>query len=131
MKVSKDKKERRASKAHLLKMDPFDAPLEVVHQLRGEEYGMLLDRLDELHGDWIKKKLMETGAQSIVVCDHKVIFTSQNRYEPSDEELLKMEKQIGKPCYVIAGEPLIEERSGWSDLGRGDYYPTLEIYLGK
>lgn len=115
-------------------VDPFEASLDWVRSLDQEEYGILLDRLEELHGDWLKKRLEETNSQAIVVCDHQVIHTSQDRYSPSDEELEKMEEKLGKPCYVIMGEPLIEEQanpvSTWFDLGRGDYYPTLDIFLG-
>lgn len=118
----------------LKQADPFEVSLDWVRSLDQEEYGILLDRLQELYGDWLKERLKETDSQAIVVCDHRVIHTSQDRYSPSDEELEGMEKKLGRPCYVIMGEPLIEELahpiSAWSDLGEGDYYPTLELFLG-
>jgi len=117
-------------KVDVKEVDPFSVPLDVVRAFNEEEYSLLLDRLEALHGDWIKEKLAETGAQSIVICDGQVVYTSEDRYEPSDEDLEKMEEKVGKPCYVVMGEPPIEEYARWSDLGRGDYYPTLEIYLG-
>jgi len=38
---------------------------------------------------------------------------------------------MGKPCYLLSEEPLIEEKVSWQYLGEGDYYPTIEIYLGN
>ncbi|MGB9717879.1 MAG: hypothetical protein ACPL4E_05490, partial [Thermoproteota archaeon] len=118
-------------------IDPFEIPLDKYRKIiNDDKYGSLAEqiitkRLEELHGSWIKKKLRETKAQSIVVCDGRVIYFSKNRYEPPDEKLREMEEETGKPCYVITGEPLIEERSGWSYLSKSDYYPTVEIYVGS
>jgi hypothetical protein len=121
---------------YLRGIDPFDIPLDKYRRIMNDERysslaNQILVKLDELYGDWIREKFRETKAQSIVVCDRKVVFYSKNRYEPSDGEVRKMEEKMGKPCYVITGEPLIEERSNWSFLSESDYYPTVEIYLGR
>lgn len=122
-------------KEYLESIDPFKIPLDKYRELlRGDNSlvgRMIMRRLDELHGSWIRGRLRELGAQSIVVCDGKVVYASRNRYEPPDEELRRMEDEMGKPCYVVTGEPLIEGKSGWSYLSVGDYYPTLEISLGR
>lgn len=122
---------------YLKNTDPFDIPLDKYRELvnNNSEYSSLVnqiitEKLNKLHGDWIKDKLKETKAQSIVVCDRRVIYSSKNRYDPPDEELREMEEKMGKPCYIISGEPLIEERSNWSFLWKEDYYPTIEIYIG-
>jgi len=73
---------------------------------------------------------MEHSAESLVLCDRKVVYASENRYEPSDEEILEIEAKTGKPCYVVTREALIEERVQWSEIQRGDYYPTLEVCIG-
>ena len=73
---------------------------------------------------------MEHVAESLVLCDRKVVYASENRYEPTDEQILDIEAKTGKPCYVVTREPLIEERAGWSQIQRDDYYPTLEVYVG-
>jgi hypothetical protein len=120
---------------YLRGVDPFDIPLDKYRSIvNNDEYSSLasriiIERLHELHGDWIKKKLEESKAQSIVVCNGKVIYSSRKRYEPSDEELKRMEEEMGKPCYVITGEPLIEEQSSWSILGVDDYFYGARVGL--
>lgn len=131
------KENLKAIEKYLRSIDPFKIPLDKYRSLiNNDEYSNLVNRvitkrLDELYGSWIKKKLKETGTQSIVVCDGKVIYSSKNRYEPSDKELNEMEEKMAKPCYIITGEPLIEEQSNWSYLSVNDYYPTIEIYTGR
>lgn len=49
-------------------------------------------------------------ARSIVLCGGRVIYSSKKKYEPSDEEIRRMKEEMGKPCFVVTGEPLIEER---------------------
>jgi hypothetical protein len=113
---------------YLRGIDPFNIPLGKYRFLVNNDEcsslasRIIIERLHELHGDWIKKKLEENKARSIVVCNGKVIYSSRKRYEPSDEELKRMEEEMGKPCYVITGEPLIEEQSSWSILGVDDYF---------
>jgi len=40
------------------------------------------------------------------------------------------EQQQKKPCFILTCPVLVEEAAAWSDLERGDYYPTVEIFLG-
>jgi len=121
---------------YLNSVDPFDIPLDKYRELvYNEGYSrvanrIIAERLHKLHGDLIRKEFKRTKAQSIVLCNGKVIYSSKNRYEPSDEEIRKMEEEMGKPCFIITGEPMIEEKSSWSYLSAEDYYPTIETYIG-
>lgn len=121
---------------YLKSVDPFDIPLDKYRELvYNKEYSrvanrIIVERLHKLHGDLIKKGFKKAGAQSIVLCGGRVVYSSKKRYEPSDEEIRRMEEEMGKPCFVVTGEPLIEERSSWSYLDVEDYYPTIETYVG-
>jgi len=66
---------------YLNSVDPFEIPLEKYREtINDESYGslasqMIARRLLELHGNWIKEELGKRRAQSIVVCNGKVIFS--------------------------------------------------------
>ncbi|MEM0161946.1 hypothetical protein [Thermofilum sp.] len=47
----------------------------------------------------IKKGLRR--AQSIVLCGGRVIYSSKKRYEPSNEEIRRMEEEMEEPCFVV------------------------------
>jgi len=117
-------------KEYLDNVDPFDIPLDDHQSLTSGEDWFLTTRLFSLYDSWIRTKFEEHSAESLVLCNRKVVYASKNRYEPTDEKIAELEDKLGKPCYVITREPMIEERVSWSGLRRGDYYPTLEVYLG-
>lgn len=118
--------------------DPFDLSLDLVQSLRNDEYNSLIKRLYDIHGDWIRRKLQETNAGLMVVCNRQVIHTSKDEYDFSANEVAKEhEQKVGKPCYIIGRQSLIEEQIAWSNLGErsylrnGDFYPTIEFHLGR
>jgi hypothetical protein len=114
------------------KLDPFEIPLERYHSLSNDEDWFLTQRLFALHGPWIREQLKATGAGLIIVCDRKVVYTSKDKDDlAADRVAEELERKLGKPCYIITKEPLIEEQARWSDLGGGDYYPTLALYSGR
>jgi hypothetical protein len=113
------------------KLDPFEIPLERYRSLSNDEDWLLTQRLFALHGPWIREQLKATGAGLIIVCDRKVVYTSKDEDDlAADRVAEELERKLKKPCYIITREPLIEEQARWSDLGGGDYYPTLELYFG-
>ncbi|HXF04600.1 MAG TPA: hypothetical protein VNM72_04200 [Blastocatellia bacterium] len=60
-----------------------------------------------------------------------MIYSSPDRYDfRADEVVVQTEQQWKKPCFILTSPPLVEEVAAWSDLGQGDYYPTVEIFLG-
>ena len=129
--MGKDTIELNQRKEYLQNTDPFEIALDYYKSLTSDEDWLLTARLFSLYNDWIQAKFKEHDAESLVLCGRRVVFSSSNRYEPTDEQISELEARMGKPCYVVAREPLIEERVGWLELPKGDYYPTLEIYLGN
>jgi len=122
--------ELQQPKEYLKDIDPFDIPLNLYHSLSSEEHYILMERLYATYGNWILNKFNETKAAALVLCDRRVVYASDNEYEPEDSVIDSIESEIGKPCYIINPPPLIEESARWSELGDGDYYPTLEVYMG-
>jgi len=131
-------KEDLESIKELERIDPFDIPLDKYRSLTNNEktrslaYRIIMERLYELYAEWIEnefRKRRNEPARSLLVCDRKVIFSSKDEYGPSGKYIAEIEEKMGKPCYLLSEEPLIEEKVSWQDLGGGDYYPTIEIYL--
>lgn len=112
-------------------INPFEISLDMHHSLSNKEYRLVMKRLYELYGNWIKEKFKQTKAAALVLCDGKVVYAADNEYEPEDRVIDELEKQFKKPCYVIVRPPLIEEIASWSPLGGEDFYPTIDIYLGQ
>jgi len=85
----------------------------------------------EEHQDWIEQELRLRNAEWMVVCNGKIIRDSQrlNDY-PSDDELMKIGKKFNRIPFVFVKTPLIEE-TPWAQVSPWDYYPTVEILLGK
>lgn len=122
-------------KEYLSKIDPFDIPLETYKSLVTDDKHRTLanriitERLYKLYGNWIYEEFTKRRrAQSLVLCDKKIVLESEELYGP--KKLAQIETRIGKPCYLVGREALIEE-SRWSNLEGDDYYPTLEIYIGS
>lgn len=88
----------------------------------------LYESLYSLHGDMIRRSLRETNARYIVLCNGKVVLTSNDHHGPSISEISRLEKRHGKICYVIGAEVI--EDSAWSQVGEEDFYPTLPIHVG-
>jgi len=121
-------------KEYLSKLDPFEIPLETYKSLVVDaEYRTLAnriitERLYKLYGNWIYEEFTRRRkAQSLVLCDKKVIMESEELYGPKN--FWEIERRAEKPCYLVGREALIEE-SRWAGLEGGDYYPTLDIYVG-
>jgi len=115
-------------------VDPFEVPLNVFKYLDIDEIDTLYQLLHEKYGEWIREKLKENKAQFIVVCDQKVVLTSNDPYGPPAEKVKELAEQSGKACYTVGGElPVEEAETGakWVHLSNGDYYPTIEVYLGS
>lgn len=132
------KEDAKSIEEYLRNIDPFDIPLERYRSLiNNDEYRSLAnriitERLYELYGDWIENEFKKRKEiQSLLLCDKEVVLESKETYGPSSKYIVEIEEKIGKPSYLVGREALIEEKSMWSDLGNGDYYPTIEIYIGK
>ncbi|MFH1562505.1 MAG: hypothetical protein ABIF11_03685 [Nitrospirota bacterium] len=127
--------------------DPFDLPSTIlVGKLDFEPYDKLYKMLEEKYGKQINQKFRETRASTFVIYKDngkvKVAGKSNSLYyssddELSDDELEKIQKEIGKVCYVM-GRDIIEEsecieKSGWTFIPQipENSYPTIPIYLGR
>jgi len=107
-------------------VDPFDIPLAERDSMNPRQLSELYDRVLEEYGSVVKQRLKE-DSRFLALCDGRVVFSSDR--EISDEEVRELERKYGKVCYVVT-EDLIEE-SPWMPLGDEDYYPTIEVFLGK
>jgi len=111
--------------------DPFALSLEEYLALSEEQQWTLTQKLYERYAEWIRQQFQKTKAALLVLCDGKVIYSSSDRYDfRADEVVAQTEQQRKKPCFILTCPLLVEETAAWSDLGRGDYYPTVEIFLG-
>jgi len=90
-----------------------------------EELTALYDSLVEEYGRLIMEALGRS-LRYIVLCDGKIVYASS--HEPSDEEIRSMERNLGKVCYVLTEDPIEESR--WSPITDGDYYPTIDVFIG-
>lgn len=109
-------------KEYLGNIDPFEIPLDYYKSLTSDEDWFLTTRLFALYGGWIQTKFKEHSAEALVLCDREVVYASKNRYEPSDETITELEAKMGKTCYIVTKEPMIEERVKRSELQRRYYY---------
>ncbi len=116
--------------------DTFDLDSSIlVGRLDFETYDKLYKMLEGKYGKQIDQKFLEIGARTLVVCKEngkiKVAGKSDSPYYPSDDEFKKIQKEMGKVCY-ITGRDIIEE-SGWTFIPQipENSYPTIPIYLGK
>lgn len=117
--------ERYKALAQVEAVKPFEVSTAERDSMTPEELIALYDSLLEEHGRLIRESVGKSS-RYIVLCNGKVVYAS-NR-EPSDEELRNLEKNLGKVCYVLTEDPIEESR--WSPIGDGDYYPTIDMFIG-
>lgn len=106
-------------------VNPFGITISERDSMSPEEVGSLYDDLIRDYGNLIQASFCK-GSRFAVLCDGKVVGTTS--HEPSDEDVRDLERRLGKVCYVLTKD-LIEE-SPWSNLGNGDYYPTIQVFVG-
>lgn len=115
--------------------DPFDVTSSFADQIEFKDYKRLYDLLEKRYGEWIDREFKQTGAKTLVLCNHKVVAKSDTYYGPSDEELKEIEAKEGKICFVKTRLTDIEEAgvSLWTQTQTmvKDKYPTVPLYLGK
>lgn len=120
-----EKGERNKASAQVRADEPFEVSTAERDLMTPEELTALYDSLLEEHGRLIRESLGKSS-RYIVLCDGKVVYASSR--EPSDEEIRNLEKNLGKVCYVLTEDPI--EESLWSPIGDGDYYPTIDVFIG-
>jgi hypothetical protein len=115
--------EQREAQAKAFK--PFEVSAAERDSMTPEELIALYDSLVEEYGRLIMEALGRSS-RYIVLCDGKIVYASN--HEPSDEEIRNMERNLGKVCYVLTEDPIEESR--WSPITDGDYYPTIDVFIG-
>ena len=106
------------------RLKAFSISIEERDSLTPEEISSLYDDISREYANVLD---VELGKQRFVIlCDGRVVYRSN--YEPTDDQVRSLEEKYGKPCYVFTRD-LVEE-SAWSSIGSGDYYPSIEVYVG-
>jgi len=113
----------------VLKGKPFALRLEEFRSVSFEEHGDLA----EMAYQFCKAEIEKTFAENpqvleLVICDGKVIHTSNERGGITKEIIEKIMEEKKKPCYIFA-RPFEIEESPWIQ-AKYDYYPTMELYFG-
>ena len=112
-------------------LDPFALSLAEYRALSAEQEWALTQELFRRYGRWLEEQFRKTDAALLAVCDHEVVYTSPDRYDfRVDETVERVERERNKPCFIVTRPVPVEETSPWSDLGQGDFYPTVELHLG-
>jgi len=110
--------------SHLV--DPFDISPEERDSMNPRQLSELYDRvLGECRS--VVKRHLKGDSRFIALCGGRIVCSLD--HEISDEEVRELERKYSKVCYVIT-EDLIEE-TPWIPLGDEDYYPAIEVFLGK
>jgi len=115
--------------------DPFEIPLPIADRLDFKAYKVLYNLLETKYADLIEEGFKKTGAIDIVLCDHKVVASSNDPEGLIEDRIRKIEEKKGKICYILGKTDRVEEvsigESEWNIIFDDDWYPTIPIYLGK
>lgn len=111
-------------------VDPFGMPIDKFVKLGLNEYVSLSASVYELCRSVLKKAFRDKDVHHVVICDGRIVYTSSDVTGIPREEIQGVMERHGKPCYIFSREDLVEEVA-WSRLCGGDYYPTVEVYLGS
>ncbi len=112
-------------------LDPFALTQEAYLALNKDEQRALTEKLYARYATTLQQQFRQNGTALLVICDGQIIYASTDRYDfHADEVVLQTEQARNKPCFIFTSPPLIEEIATWSDLGQGDHYPTIELFLG-
>lgn len=120
------------------KIDPFELSLDEYLNFSDAERNIIHFRAEYENAKWIQKGLDERRAAWILVVRKEIIKTSSTLDDyPGLENLRDLAKKYGYLPYRFVKSPVIEEikslgESSWSKTTLdGDYYPTIEIFIGK
>lgn len=124
--------------------DPFEISFDEYLAFKKAERKILQLRAREDNADWIENELAKRKARWLLVigkdCVNKqVIAHSANLKElPKPAELRELAKKYNHFPYVFISSPLIEENQPaarpipWVEIqDSDDFFPTLEIYVGR
>ncbi|MEW6607997.1 MAG: hypothetical protein AB1414_11200 [bacterium] len=111
--------------------DPFNVPLWVANKLEPEDVKLLFHWVEKKYTNLIEEGFQDKKIGLIVLCNHKIVATSDDPDGLMDEEITSFAEKEGKIPYVITRSRLIEEikTSDWNQVNNDDWYPTIPLYL--
>ena len=109
--------------------DPFNLSFDEFTSLSLEEASDLLTQVYELCKNLLREA-WKKGARQVVICKGEIVYESEKLEDISNEVIEQLGKKNNKACYVFSAPDEIEE-SAWVPVTKGDYYPTINVYLGK
>ena len=109
-------------------LDPFNMPLRKFENLSFDEYVPMAERAYELCKEKIKESFRDDRIHHVVICNGEVFYKADSTAGIDGHLLRDLMTKMGKPCYVISREDMVEE-ARWTQLN-DDYYPTVELLLG-
>jgi hypothetical protein len=103
-------------------------------QLTEEEHWQILKKVFEEKKAWIEEQLKAHQAEWILVIGGKVERASSTLDDlPTKAEVYEIGKAKGFAPYLFVRDSLIEEitSSPWTQITEKDYYPTIQVYVGR
>ncbi len=92
---------------------PFTVPLDDFERLSFNEWRALALKVRELFKGEVDKVFKEDPTvEFVVICDGKIIYTTDDLVNVYGDKLKDLMKSKGKPCYVFARPLLTEEAQG-------------------
>jgi len=111
----------------------FDLPFDEYQKLPVDKQREIQRRACVGSEKWINEELKRLNAKWILVCGGKTIDFSDNLGDyPSEEKLMTIGRKFNRIPFAFVEMPQIEEMGAkWSKITSTDYYPTVEIIVGK
>ncbi|MBM3242068.1 hypothetical protein FJZ31_37830 [Candidatus Poribacteria bacterium] len=114
--------------------DFFEMSFEKFSQLTEEEQWQIRQRVFEEKKAWIAEQLKAHQAEWMLVVGGQIERTSSTLDDlPTKTEVYKIGEAKGFAPYVFVRDALIEEiaNSPWTQVSEKDYYPTIQVFVGK
>ena len=115
--------------------DPRFMRLDEFGRLSQQEQLQVRDRVEELHGDWIREELEHRRVAWIVTMGSEIMLESKDLFNtPTLEDVMPLARQKDAvPFLFMKLGPIEELRATWSDCGTvdhfKDWYPTIHIRI--
>jgi hypothetical protein len=117
-----------------IQKDFFEMSFEEFCHLTEEEQWQIHQRVFEEKKAWIAEQLKAHQAEWMLVVGGQVEQTSSTLDDlPTKAEVYKIGEAKGFAPYVFVRDALIEEiaSSPWIQVSEKDYYPTIQVFVGK
>jgi len=71
----------------------------------------------------------KNGTRHVIICNKKIIYTSKDLEDISNEIVEQLAEKYNKACYVFSAPDMVEE-CVWTRVDEKDFYPTLKLHVG-